>query len=921
MGSPEIARPTFYYFDDIAIDCENFRVIKGVEARSLPPRAFDVLIYLVEHRGRVVEKQEMFEAVWDEAFVTDNALTRAVKDIRRAIGDDASSPRFIETIPKRGYRFVAEVRTDNPPQTLVHSGQPRRAGSLTEILHYTILSKLGEGGGGAVYLARDTRLERTVVLKFLSDKLIADENARERFIREARLASSLDHPNICTIHEINDTGDLHFIVMQYVEGKTLKEVLANKSLETSTALAIAIQIADGLAAAHDRKIIHRDIKPGNIAITNNGQVKILDFGLAKSMAYTEGTSSQDAIELTRQGAQLGTPAYMSPEQVRGERADHRSDVFSFGVVLYEMVTGRSPFKAKSKTPFDIMHSVAHDAPRPVSELNHEVPAQLEAIIERMMQKNPSDRYQTTAELLEDLRKLKHDSVSDGAQIRTALSSSRSARRGNIRPYGYIVSVMLLLAVIGVVTLSLLRGSAAHSIGSLVVLPFTNGSADPNSDYLSDGMTESIINSLSQVSKLRVIARTTAFRYKGRDVDPRSAGQELKVQGILTGKVTQQGDSLLVQVELVDAADGTELWGEKYSRKMSDILTVQAEIARQISETLRLRLTGDEATRLAKSYTGNSDAYQLYLRGRYYWNKRTNESYSKSIEYFQQAIAKDPNYALAYSGLADAYSFMANQSVSSPVDAMPKAAAAALRALELDNSLAEAHTSSAYIKLYYDWDLPGAEQEYKRAIELNPRYATPHHGYGYLLISSGKTAEAFAEIEKAEEIDPLSLLINTDHGEFFCFARQPSKAIAQLTKVIDMDPTFVRAHFLLGRAYVQNGQCPEAIAEFQKARDLVENSMEMLAALGQGYAWCGPAEEAKRVLSKLEEFSKQRYVSPHWFGATYAALGDKDKAFDWLNRAFDRRFGPLIYLKVNPIWDNLRTDPRFPELLKRAGLAP
>ena len=916
MASPEISHPC-YYFDDVTVDRENFRVLKRDEARPVPPRAFDVLIYLIEHRERVVEKQELFERVWKEAFVTDNALTRAVKDIRRAIGDDAGSPRYIETLPKRGYRFIAEITTAKEPPP-VQPADGRRLEGLTQVLSYKLVSKLGQGGGGVVYLAEDARLQRQVVLKFLSDDLVGDENARKRFLREARLASALDHPNICTIHDINETGGLQFIVMQYVEGRPLKQLITGKPLDIDVALAISVQIAEGLANAHERKIVHRDIKPGNIVITDSGQVKILDFGLAKSFAYSPGTSSGDPTELTRQGAQVGTPAYMSPEQARGESVDYRSDIFSFGVVMYEMVTGRSPFKARNKAPVDIMHSVAHDEPPRVSEVNRSVPRQLEAIIDRAIQKDPADRYQSTLELLDDLRKLKHDSGSGGIVIRKAMLRTRF----NVRPlaYGALALAILLVAALGL--RAFLRSSSSRrEISSLVVLPFANGNNDLNSDYLSDGITESIINSLSQVSELKVMARTTAFRYKGKDADPQAVANELKVEGVLTGKITQQGDSMLVQAELVRAADGAELWGERYSRKMSDILAVQEEIARQISDKLRLKLTGDEEKRLAKSYTANTEAYQLYLKGRYYWNKRTDESYRKAIEYFQQAIDQDPKYALAQSGLADSYSFMASQSVTSPIEAMPKAKQAATRSLELDDSLAEAHTSLAYVKLYYDWDWTGAEQEYKRAIELNPSYATPHHGYAYLLLSTGRTQEAFSEIEKAEKIDPLSLLINTDHGEFFYFIHQPAQAIAQLKKALEMDPAFVRAHFLLGRAYVQNGQCSEALAEFQKARTLAENSTEMFAALAQGYAWCGRPAEAQRVLEELERISKQRYVSPHWFAATYAGLGEKGKAFEWLDKAFERRFGPLIYLKVNPIWDNLRPDPRFAEYLARAGIAP
>jgi serine/threonine protein kinase len=411
MATPKEDGPVCYYFDDVVVDRDNFRVLKAGQVRTLEPRAFDVLTHLIANRGRVVEKQELFEQVWKQAFVTDNALTRAVKEIRRVIGDDATSPRYIETIPKRGYRFIAEVRTSDGDEAVTVELSPRRPEDVVAALNYRIRGKLGQGGGGVVYLAEDTRLERTVVLKFLTEELVADEVARRRFLREARLASSLDHPNICTIYEINETGGLHFIVMQYAEGETLKQFINGRPLDTDAALAIAVQITDAIRSAHEQGIVHRDIKPGNIVITRKGQVKVLDFGLAKPIASPAGRTAREATELTRQGAQLGTPAYMSPEQARGLAVDHRSDIFSLGVVLYEMVTGRSPFKGRNKTPVDVMYSVLHDHPRSVSDINERVGDELRAIIERAMEKDPARRYQTAAELLEDLRRLKQDSLS------------------------------------------------------------------------------------------------------------------------------------------------------------------------------------------------------------------------------------------------------------------------------------------------------------------------------------------------------------------------------------------------------------------------------------------------------------------------------------------------------------------------------
>lgn len=483
----------------------------------------------------------------------------------------------------------------------------------------------------------------------------------------------------------------------------------------------------------------------------------------------------------------------------------------------------------------------------------------------------------------------------------------------------VVCLVLVAGAIALYYFQHARNTEA-AIESIAVLPFENQNHDPDSDYLADGVTESIINRLTGLPNLKVIARSSVFRYKDKQIDPFAAGKELGVRAILTGRIIQRGDQLTISAELIDVRDNKQLWGEKYDRKVTDLLAVQREIAQEITSNLRLKLSGESENRVTKPYTESPEAYQLYLKGRFYWNQRTEESYQKAIDYFRQAIEKDPNFALAFTGLADTYSFLSGQGIRPPQDVFPLAKEAAIKAIEIDNSLSEAHTSLAYVKLYYDWDWAAAEQEYKKAIELNPNYATPHHGYAYLLILSGRTEAAMAEIKKAEEIDPVSLVFQTDHGEFYYFARRPDEAIAQLKKAIDMDPSFVRAHFLMSRALIQKGRCDEGIDEALKAEKIAPAG-EAIGWRAQDYAACGRKAEAQKVMNELLELSRTHYVSPHWFAAVQAGLGNKDEAFKWLDQTIDRRFGPMIYLKVNPIWDPLRSDPRFAERLHRVGLAP
>ncbi len=799
------------------------------------------------------------------------------------------------------------------------------------LLSYRILRKIGQGAGGEVYLAEDTRLRRAVALKFLPESLVANEQARRRFLREARLASALDHPNICTIYEINETEGLHFIVMQYAEGETLKQVIAAKPLDTDSTLSIAIQIAAALTSAHERGVVHRDIKPTNVVITKDGQVKVLDFGLAKSLlAATKDSEPIDAPELTRQGAQLGTPAYMSPEQVRGEPADQRSDVFSFGVSLYEMATGRSPFKGKNKSIIDVMHAVAHDQPPPMCEINPHAPAQLQAITERAMQKEPSSRYQTMREALRDLKQLARDldldlsGLSEGTGDYMRPRPGRPSRlKRNVLSLAFAV-VVVVLAIAGLALYLSMNGSEV--IDSAAVLPFVNLSNDPSTEYLADGITESLINSLSQLPNLRVISRSSVFRYKVHDPtaaqpDPLAVGRELKVHAVLTGRLVQRGDTLSISAELVDVRNDRQIWGEQYNRRLADILAVQEEISREISEKLRSKLTGEQQKRLAKRYTEDTDAYQLYLKGRYHWNKRTEEGMSKAVEYFQQAIERDPNYALAYAGLADCYNLQTIYSGIPPKEAFPRGKAAAIKALAIDDTLAEAHTPLAYVKQIYEHDLEGAENEFKRAIELNPSYATAHQWYGEYLTMMGRLDEALAEKKKAQELDPLSLVINTTVGWTLYFARQYDQAITIYQKALELDPNFFRARLFLGQAYEQKRMYDNAIAEFEKAISLSRQSAEAMGALGHAYAVSGRRGEAQKIIADLKEMSNRKYVDSYSIAIIHIGLGEKDQSFAWLEKGYEDRSYFSLYARVDPVFDSIRSDARFASLMKRMGFAP
>lgn len=824
------------------------------------------------------------------------------------------------------------------------------------ISHYSIIKKLGAGGMGEVYLAEDTILDRKVALKILPQEFTGDESRFRRFIQEAKSASALNHPNIITIHEIGEENGTHFIATEFIDGFTLRNWKPAESQTVSVALDIAAQVASALAAAHAAGIVHRDIKPENVMVRSDGLVKVLDFGLAKLIARpsTDDTSAPTRIKVgTDPGTVVGTAGYMSPEQARGQELDARTDIFSFGVLVYEMITGRPPFDGS--TPSDLMASILTKQPLPLTRLAPEAPAELERIVSKSLEKNREERYQSIKDLLLDLKRLNRQLEFQAERTRTGHLETgiresvsqpqalHAATAGNPVPVTVPVDVLpttssaeYLVTSLGrhktavvLITLALAAAAAViayfptgnQTIRSVAVLPFINAGADPDTEYLSDGITESLINSLAQLPNLTVMSRDSVFRYKGHGTSAQAAGRELNVQAVLTGRVVQRGDTLSISADLVDVDNNRQLWGEQYTRKISDILAVQEEISREISDKLRLRLTGDEQKRLVKRYTDNTEAYQLYLKGRYHSSKITEGGLKKGIEYFQQAIEMDPSYALAYAGLADSYMNLGGVfGFSSPREYFPKAKAAALKALEFDETLAEAHASLATAKLNYEWNWTEAEREFKRAFQLNPNHAEAHQSYGTLLESAGRFVEAIAERQRAQQLDPLSPHRTADVGYPLYYARRYEEAIEYYRKALELEPTFFWSYLWIGQAEVQLGKYQEAIADINRAAALSSGNVRVAATLGHALAISGNKAQALQVLKQLEERARNGYVSPYYFALLYTGLGEKDLALEWLEKAYEERQPYLILIKVEPVFDVLHSDPRFQDLLRRIGLS-
>jgi eukaryotic-like serine/threonine-protein kinase len=753
------------------------------------------------------------------------------------------------------------------------------------ISHYRIVEKLGSGGMGEVYKAEDFKLGRHVALKFLSAELSSHAVALERFQREARAASSLNHPNICIIHDIDEVEGRPFITMELLEGKTLRQKM-DAPVATEDVLDLGIQIAEGLAAAHAKGIVHRDIKPENIFITDQGQVRILDFGLAKlgiealCEKRTEGATQE---MLTSPGLALGTVAYMSPEQVLGKPLDARTDVFSFGTMLYELVGRDRPFKgATSGAVFD---AILHAPPPSIRHASSKLAKELNRIIAKALEKDWEVRYQSASEIAADLKRLRRD-LQTGNPERTASVSARTAKR--------------------------------HSITSIAVLPFENASGDSAYEYLSDGLTDSIIDELSRIPKISIAARSTVFRYKGQQVDPKSAGSELNVGAVIAGRVNRRGDALTIAVEMVDATTGLRLWGERYSRSSNDIFIIQDDIASQVRQQLSSTL-GKQSRSLRRKHVPNSAAYESYLKGRYYWNKRTEAELRKGAQFFEQAISLDPTYAAAYGGLADFHIVLGWYSYVPPGDAFPRARAAANKAIELDSHLAEPHASLGFVSLLYEWDREAAEAHFIRGLKLNPRYATGHQWYADFLAATNRMSEAWKESERAKELDPLSIIINWNVGWILYFLRKYDEAVAQFRSTLELDPNYLVTRMFLGQAYLEQRKFDNAVEEFQRAVDLSNGAAFAIGLLGHCQAMAGEKNDALRLLDKLQDLSNTRYVSPDFMAWIYMGLGNLDEAFRFLRAAYEKRSNWLAWLNPDPRFDPLRGDPRFGKLLSQVAL--
>jgi len=919
----------------------------------------------------IPERWQQVKAIFHDA--SDCPASGRAAFLDAACAGDAELRREVETL------LAADDPEDNfLAQPLLPQNHPAaQTGELEPgrmIGEYRIECRLGAGGMGVVYLARDTQLGRPVALKLLRAGLTQDATRVRRFRQEARAASALNHPNILTIYEVgqaaSSAGGAHFIAAEFVDGRTLREQCQSGGVTLGTALDVLIQIAGALATAHEAGIVHRDIKPENVMLRRDGIAKVLDFGLAKLTEQAMRPPTAEFARVTTQpGLVMGTVRYMSPEQARGLDVDGRSDLFSLGVLMYELLTGHPPFEGE--TTADQLACLLHGEPRLLNRYIPGLPAALQEITNRALAKPAAERYQSAREIGEDLKRLKEDleftarlkdyagsqddplTMTVGAAngkveqttfatrqiIQPAAHATSHIKTDEVRPvvtrpasrfsfargrwwrYGKLLAwAAVILLLIWAAHWRFWRAPRGNAIDSVAVMPFENVGNDPQTEYLPDGLTESLIDNLYRVPALRVMARSTVIAYKGRDLDPRKVGTELNVKAVVTGRVQRQGEMLVIRVEMADTETGAQLWSELYQHPAADLLKLQEEITYEIAENLRPRLSGDEKRLMAKRYTRNTEAYSLYLKGRYQWNQRTGAGMRKSIEFFQQAIALDSGFAPAYVGLADANSTLGSYHLEPPRVALPQAREAAERALALDGQLAAAHASMGKILTDYYWDWGRADSELRLALRLNPNDANALRWHAVLLASLARFDESVTEARRAVELD-FSSVASTELGNVLYRARRYDEAIAVFRKTLELDPKFVSARAYLALCYSMQGRHEEALAESQNALAVMPNNPDLIGLVGCAYGLAGRRDQAQKSLKKLKALVQHTYVSPSSMAAIYAVLNEKDAAFEWLEKCYTDRSATIRALKTDPLCDPLRQDPRFDSLLRRAGLAP
>jgi serine/threonine protein kinase/tetratricopeptide (TPR) repeat protein len=783
---------------------------------------------------------------------------------------------------------------------------------------YQVIEELGKGGMGKVYKVLDKETNEKIALKLIKPEIASDKKTVERFRNELTTARKIVQKNVCRMYDLNKEKGNYYITMEYISGQDLKGLIRQTGqLTVGKAVSIAKQICDGLAEAHSLGVVHRDLKPNNIMIDKEGNAKIMDFGIARSL---------EAKGITGAGVMIGTPDYMSPEQVDGKETDQRSDIYSLGVILYEMVTGRVPFEGD--TPFSIGVKQKSEIPRPPKEINEQIPEDLNRVILKCMEKDKEKRYQSVGELHSELMNLEKGIPTTERIVpeRKPLTSREITVQFNVKKL-LVPAVAIMVLVIAALVIWQLRypkteSSATSGQPSVAVLPFEDLSPEKDQRPLCDGFAESIINALTRIKDLRVPAPTSSFLFSATEVDVQEIATALNVRTVLRGSVQKAGNRVRITTQLIDAKDESLLWSHQYNRELDDIFAIQDEITLEIVDNLKVELLGEERVELVKRYTDNPAAYDSYVHGRFLWNKRTPKDILESIKYFERAIEADPTYTLAYTGLADSYIISGEWALFRPKEAYQKAKTAALKALEIDERLAEAHNALAMIKREFDFDWAGAERDFKRAIELNPNYSTAHQWYAEYLVTMGRFDEAIAEIKRAQDLDPLSLVKKTIGGMVYVYARKFDLGIEQCQKVLELDPSFQFARYFLGLNYIGAGKYEEAIIELQAVWDLTKGlNLFALSSMGYAYAMLDKRVKATQILDQLYERSNESYVGPNYFSLIYIGLGEYDKALDFLEKAYepeDRHF-ILAFIKVAIEFDVLRSDPRFKALLKKMNL--